>query len=180
MTPDEIYAKALTFTLGSEGGYVVDNGGPTNHGVTQHQYDAWRTAQKLPKQTVTAITHDEVIALYRDDYWNEANCDNIVNSVDTKLAIAIFDTAVNAGPGRAIKILQSIVCRDEIDGICGPGTLGMARKAMVIDSKDLVGLYLDERDAYDERICANDKSPEVRLHGYRNRVSNLRAYLATW
>ena len=51
----ENYAKCLAQVLHYEGGYVdhpKDPGGPTNKGITQAVYDAWRKAANQPTQKI--------------------------------------------------------------------------------------------------------------------------------
>ncbi len=97
MTPIE---QALAFTLKWEGGYVNDPddpGGATNYGVTQNVYNARRKACGLPTQSVRAITMPEVVNIYQNGYWKPAGC----QTMPYPLALAIFDTSVNFGVGRA-------------------------------------------------------------------------------
>ena len=58
----ENFEKAMKFVFEMEGGYSNrkdDRGGKTNMGVTQKNYDAYRTTKKLPLQDVRNITQQE-------------------------------------------------------------------------------------------------------------------------
>lgn len=101
------FGASLAFTLGFEGGYVNDPddaGGATNMGVTQRVYNAHREACGLPLQSVRLITKPEVENIYRNGYWKAAGCDDL----RPKTAMAVFDTAVNFGVGRAKEFLGEI------------------------------------------------------------------------
>jgi len=108
MTFDEAFAK----TIGHEGGYVNDPrdpGGETKYGVSKRAY---------PALNIAALTLADAEAIYRRDYWTPAGCDAVPDAIKADL----FDTAVNAGVGRAIRLLQRAVGAAE-DGVLGPKTL---------------------------------------------------------
>lgn len=97
----EIFKAALKFTLSVEGGYVnnpKDPGGETNRGITKSVYDTYRQNKKLPIQSVRSISNQEVEEIYKNNYWIPSNCDKMI---DPKLAISVFDFAVNGGVQRA-------------------------------------------------------------------------------
>ena len=107
--------------LAHEGGYVNhpdDPGGATNMGVIQTTYDAWRQRKKREPQSVRYITKDEVIAIYKDQYWDKVWGDYLPNGVD----YAMYDFAINSGPSRATKFMQSLLGVKE-DGVMGNVTL---------------------------------------------------------
>lgn len=115
------FASSLARVLTSEGGYnndPQDLGGATNFGITQNTYDEYRTSCALPHQTVKFITQLEVASIYKHKFWDVVSGD----SLPTGLDYAVFDFAVNSGPGRAARFLQSIVGVNQ-DGQIGPATL---------------------------------------------------------
>lgn len=112
---------ALKLVLVSEGGYVnnpSDPGGATNKGVTQAVYDAYRRQQGAPTRSVKQITDAELEAIYGDQYWRTIHGDELPEGVD----YAVFDYAVNSGPGRAVKDLQRCL-GVKVDGVVGLGTM---------------------------------------------------------
>lgn len=118
------FDRALLLVLKHEGGYSnhpKDPGGATNRGVTQMTYDNWRKDQHQPVRSVKEITDAEIAALYRSRYWNAVRGDDLPAGVD----YAVFDYAVNSGPGRAVRELQKAVGA-VADGIIGPATLALA------------------------------------------------------
>jgi lysozyme family protein len=133
----ENYAQALKQVLKYEGGYVdhpKDPGGPTNKGVTQAVYDAWQKSQNLPTQSVRNISDATVAAIYKQQYWDRINGDNLPAGVD----FAVFDYAVNSGVSRAAKTLQAVVGVTQ-DGVIGPATIQATKTyvAMTVTNKRL-------------------------------------------
>ena len=117
----ENFKEALAAVLIHEGGFVDhprDPGGATNKGITHKTYAAWLRVQNLPQKNVRDITDEEVAAIYQEQYWNAVRGDQLPSGVD----YAVFDFAVNSGPGRAARFLQRIVGVAE-DGIIGQQTL---------------------------------------------------------
>lgn len=103
---NESFKKALKFALRWEGGYANhpnDGGGPTNKGITQRTYDAWRQSLRQPCKSIKDITDEEVDGIYYTAYWKAIDADSLPEEV----AIAAFDWAVNSGPTRVKKVLSS-------------------------------------------------------------------------
>jgi len=104
-----------------EGGYSnhpKDPGGPTNKGVTQKVYDAYRANHGKTKQSVKLITNKEVEDIYKSQYWDPVKGDLLPAGVD----LAVFDFAVNSGTARAARALQKCVGAAQ-DGQVGQVTL---------------------------------------------------------
>jgi lysozyme family protein len=104
------FEAAIPVILAHEGGYTVDDGGPTNYGwtkaalldVTKHE---WSTDE------VKAMTAEQAADLYREFYWN--GFDDIADQV---IATKLLDMAINMEPpgaqvaiGQAVKIAQRAV-----------------------------------------------------------------------
>lgn len=106
------FDRAFELLIGHEGGYsndARDPGGETKFGVSKRSY---------PTEDIKALTLDRAKAIYRKDFWGPAGCDAVPDAVKFDL----FDTAVNSGASRAIKLLQAAVGALE-DGQLGPKTL---------------------------------------------------------
>jgi lysozyme family protein len=115
------FERSLKWLDISEGGFVNDPddpGGATNRGVTQATYDAFRRRNGVATQSVRRITDEEVRQIYRRQYWDRVQGDELPSGVD----YAVFDFAVNSGVSRAAKHLQALV-RVGQDGIIGEITL---------------------------------------------------------
>lgn len=113
------FAICLPRILASEGGCVdlaADPGGATQLGVTQATLARFR-GHAVSKEDVRALTPATVAPIYREYFWDACHCDEMSPGVD----YAVFDFAVNSGPGRAIKTLQAAV-NVTPDGAFGPRT----------------------------------------------------------
>jgi lysozyme family protein len=90
---------ALRHVLVHEGGYVnhpKDPGGETNYGITR------RTARAHGYTgSMRTIPMSKVREIYRKGYWETIKGDALPAGLD----YAVFDFAVNSGPGRAVPFL---------------------------------------------------------------------------
>jgi lysozyme family protein len=163
------FDASLPFVLRWEGGYVNhpnDPGGATNKGVTQKVYDSWRSRQGLEPRDVRAIEDAEVRAIYEQDYWLPPHCD----ALERQLDLVQFDTAVNMGVGRAVRLLQaSINC--DVDGQFGPATMAAATAC---DVSQTASTYCARRERFYRALA--DANPRMRffLKGWLNRLNALR------
>ena len=88
-----------------------------------------------------------------------------------------FDCAVNHGPRRAIKFVQSISNqagyepRLSVDGAVGPNTLRGAIWAEAQMGPVFLQALLEERRNFYHLIVTNNPSQEVFLRGWLNRVN---------
>lgn len=108
MTFDDAFARLL----GHEGDYVSDPrdpGGETRYGISKRAY---------PGEDIASLPIERAKAIYLRDYWGPAGCD----AVAAALRFDLFDMAVNAGVGKAIRTLQAAV-GEVADGALGPRTL---------------------------------------------------------
>ena len=93
------FEVCLPITLKHEGGWSdhpADPGGATMKGVTLATYRSHFGAGKS-KADLRAITTGELRHIYRIGYWTPVGAENMAAGVD----LAVFDAAVNSGPGRA-------------------------------------------------------------------------------
>ena len=168
--PSQRFDASLPFILRWEGGFVdhpADRGGATNKGVTQRVYDGWRARQGEPPRSVRLIEDAEVHAIYEADYWVPPRCDVLSGPLD----LVHFDTAVNMGPGRAVRFLQSAV-RCPVDGDFGPGT---EMAVASCDPGEALLAYCDAREAFYRALVAKKPDQGVFLKGWLNRLEALRA-----
>lgn len=119
------FAACVAEVLKHEGGYVDhprDPGGATNRGITLATLADWR-GRPVTKEEVRLLTEKEAREIYRAKYWNAIQGDALPGGVD----MAVFDFAVNSGPGRAARVLQWQI-GVPADGAIGPQTLAAVRK----------------------------------------------------
>lgn len=172
--PSAAFIESMPFVLRWEGGYVnhpSDPGGATNRGVTQRVYDAWRSNRGMPPQDVRLLSEDEMHAIYESGYWRAARCDDLQRRLD----LAQFDTAVNMGPGRAIRFLQTAIgC--PVDGGFGAITLHAVQQCP--DVSGALITYCAERQAFYDRLVARNPALAIFHRGWSNRLDALGRELA--
>jgi lysozyme family protein len=116
------FEKSLELVLIHEGGFVhhkLDPGGATMKGVTQAVYDGYRKMRGRPIQSVKFIDQNELLAIYKFQYWDKVQGDHLPIGLD----YAVFDFAVNSGVSRAARYLQAVLGVAQ-DGQIGARTLG--------------------------------------------------------
>lgn len=114
------FATAFKALLKHEGGFVNhpdDPGGMTNLGVTKAVWEEWR-GRPVTEKEMRSLTPEIVAPMYKRRYWDKIAGDHLPMGLD----LAVFDFAVNSGPGRAAKILQRVLGVSP-DGDIGPQTL---------------------------------------------------------
>ena len=123
MSYSPAFQKAVALILKHEGGYVNDPrdpGGETNFGISKRAY---------PTEDIAGLTRARATELYHRDYWQGIKGDEL----PAPLALVVFDMAVNAGKGAAIRQLQETVAVP-VDGVLGPQTLAKARATDPVDA----------------------------------------------
>ena len=145
------FEKCLEIILHHEGGYVnhpKDPGGETNLGVTKRVYEEWGGTKDMKDLTV-----EDVAPIYKKNYWDRVKGDDLPSGLD----LCIFDFAVNAGPGRAAKMIQKMI-GVTVDGGIGPNTL----RAIGLYEEEMGGVaeviveYQKQRQAYYESLSTFD------------------------
>lgn len=153
--------QAFSYVLENEGGYSDvegDAGGKTRFGITESVARAngyVGDMRDLPMQLASDI--------YRKKYWDFDWIE------DQRLAIKVFDCAVNMGPKPAILLLQKCVFSnpDHWDCIVGPKTRQAVNN---VDPENLMDLYCVEMaDRY--RDLAVKPSNKKFLKGWLNRAA---------
>ena len=133
------FETALAHVLQSEGGYVnnpKDPGGMTNLGCTKAVWEEF-VGHPVSEADMRGLTPADVAPLYKRKYWDKVSGDLLPSGLD----YAVFDAAINSGPGRAAKWLQQAV-GVAADGAIGPATLAAVAAVPV---QDLIAQYNDQR-----------------------------------
>ncbi|TIX12259.1 MAG: hypothetical protein E5V46_14755, partial [Mesorhizobium sp.] len=133
---DRNFQRALALVLKSEGGWSnnsADPGGATMKGVTLANFRRYVKANAT-KADLRKITDEQIATVYRRFYWDAVAGAELPDGID----YAVFDFAVNSGPGRAAKYLQAACGVGVVqDGRIGPATLAAVRAkpaGVVIDT----------------------------------------------
>jgi lysozyme family protein len=161
------FDKCLELVLAHEKGFVnhpSDPGGMTNLGVTAAVWQEW-VGHPVSEKEMRNLTPAMVKPLYKRKYWDACRADELISGVD----YAVFDVAVNSGPGRAIKLLQSCVGATP-DGGFGSITLALTRKAEA-NPEDLIKRYCAKRLEFLQSL----KTWPVFGKGWKNRTEEVEA-----
>lgn len=122
------FTECMPLLLEFEGGWSdnpKDPGGATMQGITLATYRAWRLEHGLTAPTkadLKAIPSMDVNQIYASKYWLRISGDRLWRGLDR----VVFDFAVNSGPARAARVLQTMI-GTAADGYIGPATLSMVR-----------------------------------------------------
>ncbi len=167
------FDDCLAFVLRWEGGFVDDpddRGGATNKGITQAVYDEWRERKHYDKRSVREIEDGEVKQIYLEQYWRPSRC----QALDYPMSLILFDSAVNHGVGRAVKILQDALKVTQ-DGVFGPKTMAAYDYLEECHGTcHIAGSYLAAREEFYFRIVDSRPEQAKFLRGWMNRLSDLR------
>lgn len=174
-TPPDAFQRALAFTLQWEQGradHPADHGGRTLDGITQHTYDLYRKARRLPTRDVFEMPDPERDDIYRRNYWDAVVGDQIAQ-VSDRMAMCVFDSAVNHGVGAASRLLQR-TAQAEPDGVIGKVTLACLRlRLMKLGPTQLLTVFLERRAGLYKAILLRDATQMVFRRGWRNRINSL-------
>jgi lysozyme family protein len=141
------FEQCFALVLKTEGGFqddphdlgnVLADGRPgcTNMGVTQATWEAW-VGHMVTHADMGALTPNDVLPLYKKNFWDGCNCDDMPYGLD----YALYDLAVNSGVRRAIRFLQQVLGVTD-DGVVGPATMAAINGG---DDRDLIRKLCDKR-----------------------------------
>lgn len=163
------FDRAINRVLGHEGGLSMDGQDPGNWtggrvGVGHLKGTKWGiSAAAYPHLDITGLTREDAIAIYKRDYWDRCHCDEWPGPVGE----AVFDMAVNQGPGDAIRCLQR-AARVTADGVIGPHTHAAVRSARPNDL--LLDFFAWRVIDYAEIVRRNPKNWERHRLGWMRRL----------
>jgi len=136
------WKQAFDLMLKSEGGYVhhpSDPGGRTNLGVTQATWENW-VGRSSDEAEMRGLTPEKVEPMYKKKFWDAVRGDELPVGLD----YLMFDFAVNAGAGRAIKTLQTAVGVTP-DGGFGPMTMAAVQ---AVDPVELIERFSQAKEDF--------------------------------
>jgi len=167
---DDLIADVLR----REGGFVnhpADRGGPTRFGITQATLSR-HLGRPASLDDVQQLTRELAAEIYRREYHAGPRID----ALPERIQAFVFDSAVNHGPGRAIRFVQQ-VCNAAgfgpltVDGVCGPTTRRVVAEADQAMGDWLLAALVEERRNFFHAIVAGDPSQRVFLNGWLNRLA---------
>ncbi len=172
-----------------EGGYVddpKDAGGATNYGVSLRY--AKRLGLDIDRDgdtdadDIRQVTPEQAMDLYVRDFFEAPGFDTLPEPLWPQL----FDMAVNAGPARALILLQEVLSEAAAaapetglsplmpDGRMGPKTRATAARAFDVMGPFLINAYVDQRIAFYRGLAAANPSQKRFLAGWTNRANEFR------
>lgn len=160
------YDEALKRLLVHEGGYSnhpSDPGGPTNWGITIHDYRRYVNLNATAAD-VRSMPVEVAKRIYRSKYWNALRCDELPAGVD----YAVLDYGVNSGIGRAAKVLRRLVGLASNSSAMTDEVVAAVGRC---DSKNLINAICDER----LRFLHGLRTWSVFGNGWGRRVREVRA-----
>lgn len=134
--------NSFKLMLKSEGGFVnhpSDPGGMTNLGVTKATWENW-VGRESDEAEMRGLTPEKVEPLYKKKYFDAVRGDELPMGLD----YLMFDFAVNAGAGRAIKTLQTAVGVTP-DGGFGPMTMAAVQ---AVDPNELIERFSQAKEDF--------------------------------
>ncbi|CAB4127084.1 zliS Lysozyme family protein [uncultured Caudovirales phage] len=172
--PQKRFDFAVNAVLINEGGFSNDTndpGGATNFGVTQHDLDEYSKELKLPS-LVNNLTIDNAKTFYHAVYWEKYYYENIQS---LKIAIKVFDLAVNMGPSEAHTLIQRALnwCGYRLieDGILGPKTFAAINETCLHGREEELDTNLkEEATHYYETITEENPKLYKFLKGWLHRA----------
>jgi lysozyme family protein len=133
-----MFERAFAVVVGHEGVFSADPRDAGNWTAAGCSGECRGTkygisALAYPYLNIAALTIDQARDLYRRDFWDRLGAD----ALPPRLALVLFDTAVNSGVPTAVRWLQTCVgC--VCDGHLGPVTLAATQKAVTAQGVDAV------------------------------------------
>jgi lysozyme family protein len=185
------FDDAFKIVLDFEGGYSndpADRGGETNYGITYNTLNDAKNKGWIPfNVTIQNIQLEHAKIIYKKGYWDVVQADSLPHPLD----LIMFDSAVNHGPGAAVKLLQKSLnallryTELKVDGIIGPLTLRAINDYVGLGSTPgtppnsnirylCIDVLLNRVELYSSIVNSN-KSQEKFLKGWLNRVFKLKS-----
>lgn len=174
------FDNAFEYTMPFEGWSAYTNdkddpGGPTKYGITLGTLQASKFDVDgdgtIDAGDVKILTPSDAKGILKGRYWDKVKADEIESE---RIAIKLFDCAVNMGPFRAIKLAQEalnhIGCGLVVDGLIGPKTIGCLNSS----DEDVFFLFLiSELESFYSHIVS--EKPEMRKYykGWLRRARTL-------
>ena len=164
------FDKAFEILIGHEGKFTLnrlDNGNWTGGNIGEGTLKGTKygiSAASYPTLDIAGLSLDEAKIIYKRDFWDKCKC----QSLPEEIRFDIFDTAVNSGISRAIKLLQKSLKVTQ-DGNIGIKTLEAASQMAFIPGR-LDKTFNANRLLFITSL--NDKQFNEFGRGWVNRIAN--------
>ena len=161
------YPEAINRLLKHEGGYSnhpSDPGGPTNFGITIHDYRRYINAAGTAAD-VQRMKVEQAKEIYRTKYWSPQKADELAPGVD----YSVFDYGVNSGIGRSGKVLRRVCGLPSNTSVISPEVVAAANKRDAV----MLAIAINEERL---RFLHGLKTWPVFGTGWNRRVAEVRAF----
>ena len=168
------FLKAMPYIFEHEGGYndiKQDSGGATNFGISLSLLKSLGTAGDINHDghvdwiDIKTLDKEHAEIIYYNNFWKPYN-----ETLTERLSIKIFDTGVNTGIPRSVKLLQTALnaCGSNIptDGLIGPTTLAETAK---YDETTLLTQYCKAQMTFYDEIVTKNPDQKKFIIGWHNR-----------
>lgn len=177
----ERFLEAIDYVFEHEGGFnnvKGDKGGATNWGVSLRFLKSIGVDINgdghVDWLDIKLMTKEQAEMIYWNEFWKP-----FYDSIPKRLAIKIFDTAVNACHPRAHKLLQMSL--NDISGVTPllvvDGVIGKKSFDLIptIKEENILAMYCIEQKKFYEGLAQADPEQSKFLAGWRNRAKWLPA-----
>lgn len=153
------FQTAMAFTREWEGGFVndpIDPGGATKYGISLRFLRSLEPKLgdidgdvDVDADDIMSLSPEKAVTIYRSEFWDKMGLDRF----KPVISVPVFDTAVNMGRSRAVKILQETLSSFGLmvaaDGVIGHQTIYAAEQA--------------KPEAFADRFCMERMATYVRI-----------------
>ncbi len=165
--PEDKFEPIFQRTLDLDGGFVVDEGGPTNLGITQTLLDSFNKQRDLPKEDVRELTEGKTRQVFREEFYERPKIDRLPDAT----ASLTFDFGVQSSPKRAVQFLQREIGATQ-DGKIGPNTLRKTNEFIEQNGeRALLQRLIDGREGFLRGL----ESFKTKGRGFLNRINKLKS-----
>ena len=183
MTSDttSTFARAQAFVAKWEGGFVNhpnDPGGATNYGISLRFLKQQGLLEGdidgdggIDIDDIRALTPETAAGILKRHFWDPLKLDRLPGD----LALVVYDTAVNMGPGTAKRLVQQAL-GVEVDGVWGPKTWAALNRC---NARQVGTAVIRLRNGSYTAIVANNPRLEAFHRGWMRRLAALEKELLT-
>ena len=167
--------KIIDSIINAEGGFVndpVDRGGVTNYGITQLTATKWLGFEPTTEQ-MQCLSIDVARAIYLNEYYLKPK----INELPDFLQPIVLDMAINHGPNRAYKLLQTTIestgYNIVIDGLFGPKSFALLHDSLSqYTKKQFIQMLVNVRKHFFAQIVENDAAQAKFYKGWIKRAES--------
>ena len=157
------FSNAYQFMMSNEDSLheykIVPDAPPGAHAISGINSAAYPTQYEAIAKIAQSNRGPAIQQFYKTEFWTIW----LENLTSDNLAMRVFDSAVNMGPGTAVKLLQVAINSLQnnaliVDGGWGPNTLNHANQLSVPDDSNIVAAFKHARIEHYQSIVSHNPS----------------------